>query len=195
MWGIRRFRLQKALLCNSALYLLFAWLCLPRPMPPLVLCRRHCFRFYQGISIVFVGTCKQGRRRRSTLYAPFQPRRERERERERDRDRDRDRERERERERAQDEKNDPHTFGRGSCSHLGLSFLKLLHSLLLSCSQRVSLCSEQGVASCCLCLEPRSVAVGLQDHKTKGNYQFSASAVELEFLRSERRLRSGRHFA
>jgi len=27
------------------------------------------------------------------------------------------------------------------------------------------------------------------------NHQFSASAVELEFLRSERRLRSGRHFA
>jgi hypothetical protein len=29
----------------------------------------------------------------------------------------------------------------------------------------------------------------------KENHQFSASAVELEFLRSERRLRSGRHFA
>jgi hypothetical protein len=28
-----------------------------------------------------------------------------------------------------------------------------------------------------------------------GYHQFSASAVELEFLRSERRLRSGRHFA
>ena len=28
-----------------------------------------------------------------------------------------------------------------------------------------------------------------------GSHQFSASAVELEFLRSERRLRSGRHFA
>ena len=27
------------------------------------------------------------------------------------------------------------------------------------------------------------------------NHQFSASAVKLEFLRSERRLRSGRHFA
>ena len=27
------------------------------------------------------------------------------------------------------------------------------------------------------------------------NHQFSASAVELEFLRSERRLRSGKHFA
>ena len=29
----------------------------------------------------------------------------------------------------------------------------------------------------------------------EGNHQFSASAVELEFLRSERRLRYGRHFA
>jgi len=29
----------------------------------------------------------------------------------------------------------------------------------------------------------------------KQNHQFSASAVELEFLRSERRLRSGKHFA
>jgi hypothetical protein len=28
----------------------------------------------------------------------------------------------------------------------------------------------------------------------KKNHQFSVSAVELEFLRSERRLRSGRHF-
>ena len=138
---------------------------------------------------------EKGRERGREKEREREKKREKERERERERDRDRDRERERERERAQDEKNDPHTFGRGSCSHLGLSFLKLLHSLLLSCSQRVSLCSEQGVASCCLCLEPRSVAVGLQDHKTKGNYQFSASAVELEFLRSERRLRSGRHFA
>ena len=31
--------------------------------------------------------------------------------------------------------------------------------------------------------------------KLQGYHQFSASAVELEFLRSERRLRSGKHFA
>ena len=31
--------------------------------------------------------------------------------------------------------------------------------------------------------------------KQQTNHQFSASAVELEFLRSERRLRSGKHFA
>ena len=67
--------------------------------------------------------------------------------------------------------------------------------------QDVVKCRKGGGVGCCTAKkgEVQDVVAVLLNFASRSSYnyknhQFSASAVELEFLRSERRLRSGRHY-
>jgi hypothetical protein len=79
----------------------------------------------------------------------------------------------------------------------GHSLSTSLRHMAIEHSYSASLCplfKEQSVHSYELLYE-QGVFNLLGPYRYKEHHQFSASAVELEFLRSERRLRSGKHFA
>ena len=75
--------------------------------------------------------------------------------------------------------------------------MRLLGCVCKTCKKKLNcFCSTRFVAATKKPLErEKSHNVVCYIAAMNKNHQFSASAVELEFLRSERRLRSGRHFA